>query len=156
MNIEEILSKYKPQKENLLQILHEIQDNHPQHYLTEDALLTVAGYLKMTMSAIYGVTGYYSMFSTKPRGEFIIRICESPVCNMFGSKEITNKLKELLQININETTSDGLFTLEMSECLGLCGNKPSMMINQETYTGLNEGNIEFIINDLRNNKKKVS
>lgn len=146
----EILSKYKPQKDNLIQILHEIQDENPQHYLPEEDLLKVARYMNITMSSIYGVTGYYSMFSTKPRGKFIIRLCESPVCDMLGSLNIANKLKDILHINFNETTSDGLFTLESSECMGLCGNKPSMMINKQTYTGLNDQIIELIINDLRN------
>ncbi|MCX6230324.1 MAG: NAD(P)H-dependent oxidoreductase subunit E [Bacteroidetes bacterium] len=151
MNTEEILLKYKPDKENLIQILHEIQDLHPQQYLTETDLLKVAKYLNITRSFVYGVVGYYSMFSTTPRGKYIIRLCESPVCNMFNSKMIAEKLKEILKIDINQTTADGLFTLELSECLGLCGNKPSMMINRETYTELDENNIELIIKNLRNN-----
>jgi NADH-quinone oxidoreductase subunit E len=150
MMTEEILSKYKPQKDNLMQILHEIQDAHHQQYLPEEELIKIAKYLNISMSSIYGVTSYYTMFSTKPRGKYIIRLCESPVCDMLGSERIANKLKEILHVNFNETTSDGLFTLESSECLGLCGNKPSMMINQQTYTGLNEDIIELIINDLRN------
>ncbi len=149
MTTEDILLKYKPQKDNLIQILHEIQDAQPQNYLPEEELMKVAKHLNISMSAVFGVTGYYSMFSTIPRGKYILRLCESPICNMFGSKNIANKLKELLQINFNETTPDGMFTLEMSECLGLCGNKPSMMINQQTITGLNEDMIELIINELR-------
>jgi NADH:ubiquinone oxidoreductase subunit E len=151
MKTEEILLKYQPQKENLLQILHEIQDTHPQQYLAKSDLLKVAKYLNISMSAVYGVVGYYSMFSTIPRGKYIIRLCDSPICNMFDSKLIAKKLKDLLKIEVNQTTADGLFTLEMSECLGLCGNKPSMMINKETYTELDENNIELIINNLRNN-----
>ncbi len=150
---EEILSKYKPQKDSLMQILHEIQDSHPQQYLPEEDLLKVAKYLNISMSSVYGVVTYYTMFSVKPRGRFIIRLCQSPVCDMLGYQIIADKLKNLLQINFNETTSDGLFTLEISECLGLCGNKPSMMINKEVYTGLNTDVIELIINNIRNELK---
>lgn len=150
---EEILSKHKPQKDSLMQILHEIQDSHPQQYLPEEDLLKVAKYLNISMSSVYGVVTYYSMFSVKPRGRYIIRLCQSPVCDMLGFQIIADKLKNLLQINFNETTSDGLFTLEKSECLGLCGNKPSMMINKEVYTGLNTDVIELIINNIRNESK---
>jgi NADH-quinone oxidoreductase subunit E len=150
---EEILSKHKQQKDSLMQILHEIQDSHPQQYLPEEDLLKVAKYLNISMSSVYGVVTYYSMFSVKPRGRYIIRLCQSPVCDMLGFQVIADKLKSLLQINFNETTSDGLFTLENSECLGLCGNKPSMMINKEVYTGLNTDVIELIINNIRNESK---
>ncbi len=150
---EEILFKYKPLKDNLLQILHEIQDLHPQHYLPEEDLLKVAKYLNISMSSVYGVVSYYSMFALKPRGKNIIRLCQSPVCDISGSQQIADKLKEILKINFGETTIDGLFTLESCECLGLCGNKPSMMINKEVYTGLNIEIIDLIINDIRNNSK---
>ncbi len=150
---EEILLKYKPQKNNLLQILHEIQTEQPHQYLPETELRKVSKYLNISMSSVYGVVSYYTMFSIKPRGKFIVRLCQSPVCDMLGSQLIANKLKELLQIDFNETTSDGLFTLEFSECLGLCANKPSMMINKQAYTGLNVDVIELIINDLRNESK---
>lgn len=150
---EEILFKYKPLKDNLLQILHEIQDLHPQHYLPEEDLLKVAKYLNISMSSVYGVVSYYSMFALKPRGKNIIRLCQSPVCDISGSQQIADKLKEILQIDFGETTIDGIFTLESCECLGLCGNKPSMMINKEVYTGLNIEIIDMIINDIRNNSK---
>ncbi len=58
-------------------ILHALQDNHPQNYLTEEALSDAAKYLKLTKSSVYGVAKYYSMFSLKPRGKYIIRVCVS-------------------------------------------------------------------------------
>lgn len=146
--VDSILMKFEPIKENLISILHEIQDSSQQNYLSESDLKKVAVYLNLTMSEIYGVVTYYSMFSTKPRGKYLIRLCNSPVCNTVGSYKIANKLKELLKIDFNETTYDGFFTLEKCECLGLCGNNPSMMINKEVYTGLSESNIEDIIEEL--------
>ncbi len=150
MTTEEILLKYKPQKDNLLLILHEIQNSHPQQYIPKDEMAKVAEYLNLTMASVYGVVGYYSMFSKEARGKYVIRCCDSPVCNMMGSQKILEKLKEILGTEQNETSKDGLFTLESCECLGLCGNKPSLLINEMAYKNLEEESIEKIINDLRN------
>lgn len=150
-SIDSILNKYEPKKENLISILHDIQDNNPKQFIDEEDLKKISSYLKLTMSEIYGVVTYYSMLSTTPRGKYLIRLCNSPVCNIVGSEKIAFKIKELLDIDFNETTNDGMFTLEKCECLGLCGNKPSMMINKEVFTGLTENNVEIIIESLKNN-----
>lgn len=149
--IDSILKKYIPIKENLISILHDIQDSTKQNYISESNIKKVAEYLKLTMSEVYGVVTYYSMFSTKPRGKYLIRLCNSPVCNSVGSDKIAAEIKKLLKINYNSTTVDGAFTLESCECLGLCGNKPSMMINKNIYTGLSENSVESIIEELKKN-----
>lgn len=150
-SIDSIRKKYEPKKENLISIFHEIQDNNPKQFIGEEELKKVSSFLNLTMSEIYGVVTYYSMLSTIPRGKYLIRLCHSPVCDIVGSDKIATKIKELLKIDFNETTIDGMFTLEKCECLGLCGNKPSMMINKEVFTGLTESNAELIIESLKNN-----
>ena len=62
----EICSKYAPDKDNLICILHEIQNSHPQHYISEEAVQTVAEYLGVPANHIYGVLTFYTMYSTKP------------------------------------------------------------------------------------------
>jgi len=146
---ENIFSKLEPEKENLIYILHEIQDEHPQHYISEEAVEKVSEYLRIPKSHIQGVLTFYTMFSTKPRGKNIIRLCESPPCFLKGSEEILKKLRELLEVKIGETTSDGLFTLELCSCLGVCGNAPVMMINEDIYGDLTEEKVENIIEKLR-------
>ena len=77
MSTQEIIKQFEPQQHNLLQILHAIQDADPANYLTEEALEETARHLGITKSAVYGVARYYTMFSLKPRGKFIIRVCAS-------------------------------------------------------------------------------
>lgn len=150
MSTEDILSNFKPVKDNLLPILHHLQDNNPQNYLTDEVLEATAKYLNMTRSSVYGVVGYYSMLSRKPRGKFVIRICSSPVCSMMGSLNLLDWLSQRLGISVGHTTPDGLFTIEESECLGRCGKAPSMMINRDFYGNLNPESIDSIINQLKN------
>jgi len=147
--IKEICQKYAPRKDNLIQILHEIQDQDPQHYISPEAVDTVAEYLDIPVNHIYGVLTFYTMYSTKPRGKSIIRLCESPPCYIKGSDNMLRKLKVLLGINIGETTKDGLFTLEFTSCLGVCGNAPVMMINDDVYGDLTEEKVEEIIERIR-------
>ena len=145
----EICVKYAPKKDNLIYILHEIQDTHPQHYISTEAVHEISEYLKLPENHIYGVLTFYSMYSTTPRGKNIIRLCESPPCYIKGSTNILRKLKTLLDVEIGETTKDGKFTLELCACLGVCGNAPVMMINDNVYGDLSEDKVEDIIEKIR-------
>ena len=145
MKIQEILSKFEQKDDNLMNILHAVQNNNPENYLSQEELKEVATYLNLTMSHVYGVATYYSMLSLKPRGKYIIRVCNSPVCDMEGSRKGIDRLKEILSINIGETTPDKKFTLELSECLGLCGRAPSMMINEDVVGGLDQIDLKSVL-----------
>ncbi len=146
--INKILFKYEPKQENIIKTLHELQDLHPRQYISEEILDVVSKYFNNTKAQLYGIVSYYSMFSLKPRGKYIIRFCKSPVCDMMGSFNILNYLKEKLKIGPGETTKDGIFTLEFAECLGLCDKAPSMMINSDIYTELTAEKIEQIMSKI--------
>ncbi|MCB5272056.1 MAG: NADH-quinone oxidoreductase subunit NuoE [Candidatus Cloacimonetes bacterium] len=145
----EICVKYAPNKDNLIYILHEIQDAHPQHYISAEAVHEISEYLKLPENHIYGVLTFYSMYSTTPRGKNIIRLCESPPCYIKGSANILRKLKSILDVSVGDTTKDGKFTLELCACLGVCGNAPVMMINDDVYGDLSEEKVEDIIDKIR-------
>ena len=149
MSIKEIINKYPSEKSYLLMMLQDIQTNNNRNYIPEEALEHVASYLNMTMSSIYGVVSYYSMLSLKPRGKYIIKICVSPVCELMDEFDVLNWAQTYLGISVGETSSDGLFTLEQTECLGRCGKAPSIMINNETYTNINPERLQTIIEELR-------
>jgi NADH-quinone oxidoreductase E subunit len=153
---EKILKKYQPDKDNLIYILHDIQDNDSQNYVSEEAVNEVSNYLNISQSHIYGVLTFYSMFSVKPRGKHIIRLCDSPPCFLKGSNKLYKKLSNILKIKNGQTTKDGKFTLELVACLGVCGNAPVAMINNEIYADLTEDKIEVIINKLNKGENNVS
>lgn len=117
-------------------ILHDIQEAEPRRFVSAEAMDRVAEYLNMTRAGVYGVVGYYSMLSSVPRGRRIIRLCTSPVCRMEGGFDLLEALQEKLGVELGETTSDGEFTLESSECLGNCHHAPSMMIDGVLYSGV--------------------
>lgn len=150
MLTQELLQRFKPHKDNILQILHALQNAHPEHYLTDEAMRNVAKYLNISLSSVYGVATYYTMFSVKPRGKYIIRVCQSPVCRMLKSSVIFDTLKAVLNVEIGGTTGDKLFTLEVTECLGRCGDAVSMMINESYYGNLTPELVKEIIQMYKN------
>jgi len=139
--------KFEPKKENLISILHNIQNENTYNYISEDAIREVAKYLNLTYSEILGVISFYTMFSIKPRGKYIIRVCKSAPCHVMNSENIVETIKKTLKIGIGETTKDRLFTLELSSCLGICDVAPAMMINDEIYGNLTPDIITKIIKE---------
>ncbi len=146
MNIDDLLIKYPREKHNLISILHDIQNTSVYNYISEDNMKSVAEYLNIPHSSVYGLITYYSMFSTSPRGENIIRVCRSPICKIFDDTDILSFLENRLNIKSGETTLDKKFTLEEAECLGCCDKVPAMMINKELHYSLNEEKIIKILN----------
>ena len=155
MNIEEILSKYEPNRENILLILHELQDSKPNQFLSKEDIEGVAKYLGLPPSKVYETATFYGLFSTKPRGKYIVRVCASTPCHVEGAEEIIKTLEEVLGIKIGETTEDGLFTLEEVSCLGICGVAPAMMVNEEAFGNLTPERAIEIINSFREREGEI-
>ena len=145
----DILEKYPPRMENVLLILHDLQNYNRMNYLSEKDLSLVAQHLNTTLSSIYGVASYYSMFSLTPRGKHIIRICRSPVCHCAGVNDGFDELTRILNIDVGATTPDRLFTLETTECLGQCELAPAMTVDEEVYAHLTASRIATIIAQYR-------
>ncbi|WP_372677217.1 NAD(P)H-dependent oxidoreductase subunit E [Desulfosarcina sp.] len=146
----DILARFPPRMENLLLILNDLQNQSRMNCLSKKDLTRVAKYLNTTLSTIYGVASYYSMFSLTPRGRHIIRMCRSPVCHCAGVSDMFDELTRLLKIEVGATTPDRLFTLETAECLGQCDLAPAMMIDDVAYGNLTAASLATIIGRYRN------
>ncbi len=152
MSREEILKKYESTSDNLLVILHELQDMKEQNYLDEDDLKSAAEYVNLPYSFVHGVATFYTMYSLKPRGRHIVQVCQSPPCHLMGSTDISKELIQLLGIKFGETTPCSTFTLEMTSCLGVCGVAPAMMIGDRVYGNLTIERLKEIIEEKRREK----
>lgn len=127
----EILNKYKAVKDNLIQILNEVQDYYG--YVPEKAQVAISEYLRMPMAEIYGVITFYSRFTLKPKGKYHIAVCLGTACFVKGSEKVLDRVKERLGIDVGETTPDGKFSLEATRCVGACGLAPVFTVNDEVY-----------------------
>lgn len=148
MNVSEIVDRYGNSRENLLRILHDLQDSSDDNSLHRDTLEELAGIMGIPVSDIVGTLSFYTMFSTKPRGRHIIRLCDSPPCYIMGSENILEALQKKLGVKLGETTQDRNFTIETSSCLGTCGVAPAMMIDDTVYGNLTKEKISQIIDSI--------
>jgi NADH-quinone oxidoreductase subunit E len=146
---EAILKKFEPRMDNILYILHELQDNNERHYVSKEDLKLCAEYLNVPYSYVHGVATFYTMFSLKPRGRNIIRLCESPPCHLMGSGSLLDYLKKKLKVDVGQTTADGAFTLELTSCLGVCGVAPALMLNDETIGKLTPEKVDTVLEERR-------
>ena len=154
MITKETVKKYGNKRENLLQILHDIQNQNPDNYICKEDIYELSKEMKIPVSEIKGTASFYTMFSFTPRGKYIIRVCESPPCHLLGAQTIFEAIESKLGVKAGETTNDGLFTLEATSCLGVCGVAPALMINDEVYGNLNEEKIYKILDQIQEKERK--
>lgn len=127
-NLENILQIYKQDKDNLIQILNEVQEYYG--YIPTEAQMRIAEYLNIPLAEVYGVVTFYSRFTLKPKGKYNIAVCLGTACYVKGSEKILERVKERLKIGVGETTADGKFSIEETRCIGACGLAPVFTINR--------------------------
>lgn len=153
MNIEEILSQFEPKKENLLAVLHRIQEEDAHNHVSSEAMKRVASFMKLPLSSVYGVLHYYSMYSMSPRGKHIIRVCNSVVCKMLGSDVLKEEVEAAAESYSVDECNSLLFTVEMSECLGHCELSPVMMIDEDIHGHIKPEEVKTILGNQKNQNK---
>lgn len=94
--LEKILTVYKQDKDNLIQILNEVQEHYG--YIPTSAQMRIAEYLSIPLAEVYGVVTFYSRFTLKPKGKYNIAVCLGTACYVKGSEKILERLKERLKI----------------------------------------------------------
>lgn len=148
----EIIGGYPRRRDQLIAILHALQEASPTNSLAGSDLRLVAEYLHLPLSVVHDVVTFYSMFSLRARGKHIVRLCDSPPCHLLGSRSVLDELRKLLGIEVGETTPDGSFTLELTSCLGLCDVAPAMMVDDVVYGDLTPQKLKGIISRYRREK----
>ncbi|MBN1196698.1 MAG: NAD(P)H-dependent oxidoreductase subunit E [Candidatus Aminicenantes bacterium] len=149
MTREAVFQRYPKSGDNLISILHDLQNQNEWNYLSKEDLQAAADYLELPYSFVHGVVTFYTMFSLKPRGRHVIRVCQSPPCQLMGASTVGDELKKLLGVDFGQTSSDQMFTLEMTSCLGVCGVAPAMMVDGDVYGNLTPQRVEEIISEKR-------
>ncbi len=143
--VNDLVKKHGRRRDSLMPILQGIVEKH--NYLTDDAMVEVAKELDISAAEVYGTASFYSFLDTIPRGKYVIRVCKTITCAMKGKQEVIEALEDILKIKVGETTSNGLFTLLETNCMGWCHKAPAMLINDTPYTDLNREKIIKIIKD---------
>lgn len=153
--VEQLVRVYGRNRTALMPILQEL--NRAHSYISEDAMMAVSSALSVPRAEVYGVATFYSYFSVKPRGTYVIRICRTISCAKQGDYHpAIAALFSELGIGFGETTADGVFTLEQTNCMGMCDQGPAMMVNEEVHAKLTETSVRTILNEYRHQAKAAA
>lgn len=141
--VKELSEKHGRDRESLMPILQGIVEKH--NYLTDEAMVEVAKELDISAAEVYGTASFYTFLDTQERGKYVIRVCKTITCSMKGKGEIIQTLEDMLKIRVGETTSDKLFSLIETNCIGWCHKAPAILINEMPYTELTPEKVVEII-----------
>ena len=149
-----IISRYPEgkQKSALLPLLHLAQEEFGG-WLDVPVMDYVAQLLQIEPIEVYEVATFYSMYNLKPVGRYIFEVCQTGPCMLNGSDGIIDYIKQRLQINVGQTTADGMFTLKTVECLGACGYAPMMQMGKTFREHLTKEKVDQIIEECRKNSE---
>ena len=145
--IENICDRYANERTPLMLVLSDIQKEYG--YIPLEVQELVSEKTGISVAEIYGVVTFYSFFSLKPKGKYVIGVCLGTACYVKGSQQVIDKFSEILNIKPGETTEDGLFTLDALRCIGACGIAPALTINGKVYPKLTVDQVPVIINEYK-------
>lgn len=141
--LETIINSWKDKPGALIPVLQATQSLFG--YIPQEAILKISELLGEPLSKIHGVITFYSFFSLKPRGKFMVRVCMGTACYVQGATEILTALEQQLGVKVGETTADKLFTVDVGRCFGACGLAPVIMVNDDVHQFVKAAGVSKIL-----------
>jgi NADH-quinone oxidoreductase subunit E len=134
-------------REQAINVMYDLQRHYG--FLSDKAVREAADLLNMTPLEIDELATFYDFIYREPVGKYVIHVCDSSICYIYGCESVMEYLSEKLGIRAGETTADGLFTLLPVCCVGFCDHAPVMLINGKPYGRLTPDSIDHILETLR-------
>ena len=145
--INAICDRYVDERTPLMMILSDIQKEYG--YIPLEVQELVSERTGISVAEIYGVVTFYSFFSLKPKGKYVIGCCLGTACYVKGAQQIIDKFSEIIGIKPGETSEDGMFTLDALRCIGACGIAPAVTINGKVYPKLTVDAVPAVVEEYR-------
>ncbi len=145
--VDKILKQQGCDPAKLIPILQQVQDLY--RYLPEDVMRHIADKLEISPAKVFGVATFFAHFAITPKGKHIIKVCNGTACHVKGSSFVINTVKDKLKLKDGQdTTEDGLFTLECVSCLGACGLAPVMVLDETVHGQITPAQAVKLIDDI--------
>jgi NADH-quinone oxidoreductase subunit E len=144
------VAKYPPEQKQsaVMACLSIVQQE--QGYVSTDSEAEIAAYLGMAPMAVHEVTTFYNMYNQRPVGKYKLNVCTNLPCQLRDGSKALKHLEQKLGIAMGQTTPDGLFTLQQSECLGACADSPVMLVNDRTMCSfMSNDKLDQLIDGLK-------
>lgn len=151
--IDTTVKKYGAKASALILVLQDIQSRY--RYLPKEALMAVSKKMKLPLPQVYGVATFYKSFSLKPKGKHHICVCTGSSCHTKKAQAVAEQLERELGIPAGKTTADGQFSLEKTNCLGLCSLGPTVSVNDTYYANMTDAKISDLLRQLRTKQKSA-
>ena len=145
--LDEILSRYRGEKSDLIPILQEVQERFG--YLPEQAMQRIAKFLRLPESTIFGVGTFYAQFKLTPTGKRLVKVCRGTACHVRGATRILNEVETRLGIKPGETTDDLEYSLETIACFGSCALAPVMVVDKNVYGRMTTTKVGQILSETK-------
>ena len=144
-----IMQKYENDPQQLVAMLLDIQKASLKNYVDKQWAELASNVLNMPLSKIFDVLTFYSMFSTEPRGEYVIEICKSTPCLFAGGNNVVKWFEEAAGVLLGETTADRKITLVHSSCFGACDIAPAVKIGDDVFGNLTPEKVKLLVQYCR-------
>ena len=119
-------------------------------HVSTDSEKVIAEYLGMPSMAVHEVTTFYNMYNQHAVGKYKLNVCTNLPCQLRQGQQALHYLEQKLGIRMGETTADGLFTLQQSECLGACADAPVMLVNDRNMCSfMSDDKLDQLVDGLR-------
>jgi len=145
-HIREICDRYANEPTPLIMILSDIQSEYG--YIPLEVQEIVSEKTGISVAEIYGVVTFYSFFSLKPNGKYVIGCCLGTACYVKGAQQVIDKFGEILGIKPGETTADGMFTIDALRCIGACALAPAVTVNGKIFPRVTVKDVDKIIEEF--------
>jgi len=143
--LDDILSNYEGDSSNLIPILQAAQEKFG--YLPEEVMASIAHFLHLPPSTIYGVSTFYAQFKLTPTGRRTVKVCRGTACHVRGASRILQEIEKELNIKPGETTEDLEYSMETIACFGSCALAPVMVVDKTVYGRITPKKVEQILAD---------
>jgi NADH-quinone oxidoreductase subunit E len=119
-------------------------------HVSTDSEQQIADYLGMAAIAVHEVTTFYNMYNQQPVGKYKLNVCTNLPCQLRDGVKTLRYLEQKLGISMGETTPDGMFTLQQSECLGACADSPVLLVNDRSMCSfMSPEKLDQLVDGLR-------
>ncbi|MBU2604102.1 MAG: NADH-quinone oxidoreductase subunit NuoE [Actinobacteria bacterium] len=129
--LEQVFSAHAGTSAELIPILQQVQEEFG--YLPEEAMESIARFLRVPASRVYAVASFYAQFRFSPMGRHKVSVCTGTACHVKGADRVLDGVERVLGVSEGETTEDGEYTLETVACIGCCGLAPVLTIDDEAH-----------------------
>jgi len=151
-----IMERYGNDPQQLIAVLLDIQAASGKNCVEKQWADLASAVLNVPLSKIFDVLTFYAMFSTKPRGEYVIEICRSTPCFFSHSNEVVGWFEKAAGVKIGQTTADGKITLFYTSCVGSCDIGPVAKIGDDVFGNLTEDKVKTLVERCREGKELLS